>query len=379
MTNTIPAGLHALILLFVWLVIGARSVLLRFNTIDVRLTQSLAFACLALTLKDPTVASVVVPAIGAPLTRTLVHILILCAIAALVGVYNAWDPAEEDWKQPTLYVVALGIGAVMLVLSAPARAAGVTVEQAGGWQAIAYFAAYALFNLYGLGSVAFVYLRNWRTNRTWKSRLTIGCVVAFLVSMLVESLSMAVSATLAVMDTGEALTEAKQSTNGWLYAVMMVVAVALSGIPLLSPSTWSSFADRARIHRFWDQLAAATPEVVLGGPRDRRALSEDQRGIRLVTESYDSLRILERYSEPITDGRWDDDLQDLTPGERAAVYRAAQLQNAIEARRSGKAPLSMTSEVGVAPADPEEMLAEIAELARQWPRARRLREAALAR
>jgi hypothetical protein len=31
MTNTIPAPLHALILLFVWSVLAARSTLLRFN------------------------------------------------------------------------------------------------------------------------------------------------------------------------------------------------------------------------------------------------------------------------------------------------------------------------------------------------------------
>lgn len=64
MTNTIPAPVHALLLLFVWTVIGARWIMLRYNMYDLRLTHSLTFACLALTLKDPTVASFVVPELG---------------------------------------------------------------------------------------------------------------------------------------------------------------------------------------------------------------------------------------------------------------------------------------------------------------------------
>lgn len=152
MTDTISPPLHALMLLFVWSVLAARWALLRFRLYDIRLTHSLTFACSALTLKDPTVASVVIPEIGATLTRTLVHILILFSIAALIGVYNAWDRFEPRWRQPLLYTVAGCLGIALVALSTSAREQDVTVEEAGGWQAVAYFALYASLTVYGLRS-----------------------------------------------------------------------------------------------------------------------------------------------------------------------------------------------------------------------------------
>ena len=370
MTNTIPAPIHALLLLFVWTVIGARWIMLRYNMYDLRLTHSLTFACLALTLKDPTVASFVVPELGSTLTRTLVHVLILWAIAALIGVYNAWDPAESPWKQPVMYAVATCLGVALVLLSAPARQLGVTVEQAGGWRAIAYFGLYALLNVYGLGSITLDYIRNWGETRSWQARVTVGGVLIFFVSMLTESVSMLVSAALTVQKTGDELTDIKSNTNGWLYAVMMVVAVALSARTLFTRRA----IDQMRVHKLWDALADAAPGAIFGSSRDRRALSERQRGIRLASEAFEVAQRLGPYAEPIDDGRWDQQMADegLGTDEQAAVYRAAQLQNAIARRDAGLDKIS-TATVPASP-DAEQMLVEITAVARQWTRARRFRE-----
>ena len=374
MTNTLPAPVHALILLFVWTVLAARWTLLRFTTYDVRLTHALTFACVALTLKDPTVASVLTPELGATLIRTLVHVLILLSIAALVGVYNSWDSAEPRWKQPTLYATAAAIGALLLVLSARARADGTTVESAGGWQAIAYFALYAGFNVYGLGRVTIDYLRTWRTLRTWRNRSTVIGVIVFFVSMLTESLQMLAAAILTNLDRGHAFVAAKANSNGWLFAVMMLAAVAMSALPFLTADSRHAIRDRILVHRLWKDLARAEPDLVFGTVRDRRSLSANQLMIRVASEAYEVAQRLNQYSEPITaDQVPPHELRGLGTYERAALLQAAQLQNAIERRRSGAEPVADTRHPLTVHDDAEAALTAMTTIARQWKRARRLR------
>ncbi|GBF17459.1 hypothetical protein Br6_04865 [Rhodococcus sp. Br-6] len=379
MTNTISPPLHALILLFVWSVLAARWALLRFRLYDIRLTHSLTFACSALTLKDPTVASVVIPQIGATLTRTLVHILILFSIAALIGVYNAWDRFEPRWRQPALYTVAGCLGIALVVLSAPAREQDVTVEQAGGWQAVTYFALYASLTVYGLGTIAFDYIRSWRATKSWRDRVTVVGVIAFFVSMLAESVSMLVSAALSAAGTGEQFNASKQQSNGWFFAVMMVAAVALSSITLCRSQTRRAARDQYLIRRLWNELSSTNPGVVLGSPRDRRYLTESQHGYRIASEIYEIAQKLDRYAEPITDGRWDAQLEadGLDATERSAVYRAAQLQTAIARKDAGLEEIASGADTPTAPAGVEEMLTLSTAVARQWRRAQNLRAGAV--
>ena len=374
MTNTLPGPVHALILLFVWTVLAARWTLLRFTTYDVRLTHALTFACVALTLKDPTVASVLTPELGATLVRTLVHVLILLSIAALVGVYNSWDSTEPRWKQPALYAAAAGIGSFLLVLSAPARAAGTTVESAGGWQAIAYFALYAGFNVYGLGRVTIDYLRSWRNLRTWRGRSTVTCVIVFFVSMLVESLQMLAAAILTNLDRGHAFVAAKANSNGWLFAVMMLVAVAMSAVPFLTAGSRDAIRDRILVHRLWKDLARAEPDLVFGTVRDRRSLSANQLMIRVASEAYDVAQRLNQYSELITaDQVPPHELRGLSTYDRAVLLQAMQLQNAIERRRSGAEAVAETRRPPSVHDDAEAALTAMTAVARHWTRARRLR------
>ncbi|WP_137726381.1 DUF6545 domain-containing protein [Prescottella subtropica] len=375
MTNTIPAPIHLLLLLFIWSALAARWTLLRFNNYDVRLTHALSFASAALVLKDPTVASVLTPAIGETLTRAIVHVLILWSIAALVGVYNSWDPAEPSWMQPALYTVATLIGALLVVLSAPARDAGTTVEQAGGWQAIAYFALYAGFNGYGLGRVTVDYLRTWRQVTSTSARVTVIGVVVFLMSMLVESVQMLIAAVCTNLGVGAAFVAAKQHANGWLFAVMMVVAVALSALPFLRADIRAATRDQLRIHRLWKILAKAEPELVLGTVRDRRSLSEGQRQLRVASEAHAVAQALGSYAPPITEGRWDKELDRRGVGvvDRAAVYQAAQLQDAIERRRAGGAPIADLPRTRPGVDDADATIASMMSLARQWRLARQLR------
>lgn len=382
MTNTIPAPLHALILLFVWSVLAARSTLLRFNNYDVRLTHALTFACIALTLKDPTVASVLNPILGPTLTRTLVHILILWSVAALVGVYNSWDPAEPQWKQPTLYCIATTLGVLLLVLSAPARAAETTVELTGGWQAVAYFAIYAAFTAYGLGRVTLDYLRSWKRIRTASTKVTVIGVIVFFVSMLVESLQMLAVAILTGSGKGERLVEAKSNSNGWLFAVMMLVAVTLSGLPFFRSDMRRELWDQFRIHRLWKTITRTEPDLVFGTIRDRRTLTDSQRQLRVTSEVFDVVQRLNHYAEPINDGRWDDQLAQLglTPTQAIAVYQAAQLQNAIERRKRGLSPLDEKAPIATAPAAPDDTESAIAAMmliAQHWSLAGRLRQSSI--
>ncbi|MDH6283974.1 DUF6545 domain-containing protein [Prescottella agglutinans] len=379
MTNTISPPLHALILLFVWSVLTARWLLLRYRLYDVRLTHSLTFACVALTLKDPTVASVVIPEIGAPLTRTLVHILILLAIAALIGVYNAWDRFESGWRQPLLYAIAGSIGVALIVLSAPARQLDVPVEHEGGWQPVAYFALYASLTVYGLGTIGIDYLRSWRSTKSWRERFTVGGVVVFFASMLAEAASMLVSASLTAAGTGERFNEAKQNSNGWFFAVMMVVAVALSSITLFRPQARRSVRDQYLVRRLWNELKGANPGMVLGSSRDRISFTETQHGYRIASEIYEIAQKLDRYGEPVTDGRWDTQLEaaGLDPSQRAAVYKAAQLQIAIARKKAKLGKLDTVHEAAPAPADVDEMLMVVTEVARQWQRARHLQAASV--
>ncbi|WP_420879045.1 DUF6545 domain-containing protein [Rhodococcus sp. (in: high G+C Gram-positive bacteria)] len=375
MTNTIPAPIHALLLLFIWTVLTVRWALLRFNNYDVRLTNSLAFASAALVLKDPTVARLLNPVVGETLTRTLVHVLILWSIAALVGVYNSWDPREPDWLQPALYAVATLIGGLLVVLSIPAREAQATVEQTGGWQAIAYFALYAGFNVYGLGRVSIDYLRTWRRFTTYSRRITIVGVVIFLVSMLVETVQMLIAAIFTNLGIGESFVAAKQNSNGWLYAVMLFVAVTLSALPFLRAPVRVAALDQLRIHRLWKTLAKAEPDLVLGSVRDRRSLSDGQRQLRVASEILDVAQKLNRYADPIPHDRWGKELAELglPAGDRTAVYQAAQLQEAIERRAAGATPIEDRPRMNLGYDDADATIEAMTGLARQWKLACRLR------
>lgn len=378
MTNTIPAPLHALILLFVWTVLAARWTLLRFNTYDVRLTHALTFACAALTLKDPTVAAAVNPSIGATLTRTFVHILILLSIAALVGVYNSWDPAEPPWKQPALYCTALATGVLLLALSDPARHADTTVEAEGGWQAIAYFALYAGFNVYGLGRIALDYLRTWRRLPSRQGRITVIGVLVFFISMLTESLQMLAAAILTNLDRGQAFVAAKANSNGWLFAVMMLVAVTMSALPFTSARRRRAVIDQYLVHRLWKAVTRTEPELVMGTVRDRRSLSNSQRMIRVASETYDVAERLNRYSAPVRAEQVNERaLRGLSGQDEAALLQAAQLQNAIERRRTCGEPITDPQRAHPVHDDTDATIAAMTAVARQWSKARRLRRAAL--
>lgn len=190
---------------------------------------------------------------------------------------------------------------------------------------------------------------------------------------------MLLSAALSAAGTGEEFNASKQQSNGWFFAVMMVAAVALSSITLCRSQTRRSARDQYLVRQLWNELASTNPGVVLGSPRDRLYLTESQHSYRIASEIYEIAQKLDRYAEPITDGRWDAQLETdgLDATERAAVYRAAQLQIAIARKDAGLEEIETGSDAPAAPAGVEEMLTLSTAIARQWRRAQSLRAGAV--
>ncbi|WP_181567346.1 hypothetical protein, partial [Enterococcus sp. HPCN18] len=87
-------------------------------------------------------------------------------------------------------------------------------------------------------------------------------VIVFFVSMLVESLQMLAVAILTGSGKGERLVEAKSNSNGWLFAVMMLVAVTLSGLPFFRSDMRRELWDQFRIHRLWKTITRTEPDLV---------------------------------------------------------------------------------------------------------------------
>lgn len=371
--------LHVALIVFVWAVAALRWIFLRSDREHVRLNVSLTFGAVNEVIKDPTLAHFVVPELGATPIWAITHFLFTLGLASLIGMCNSWTygDAEPRWLQPSLYLAALIIGRVMLELSTISGPTGTPIEVVGGWQAIVYCILICI-PPFGLAFVAARHLSNWREARSLRATLTIAGVALVIIVIVVDALLMLALAVLTTYGIGQEFALAKANSNGSFLPMLMFVATVVAAVPLVRRILAVIRERRGRrtlgdVHRLWRVLTAAVPDIVLES--GRRGLSRRQRRLRMIAEIYDAITVLDAYAEPIVDGRWD---SQLTAAGLAAdcwdcVYRAAQMQTAIERRSLGADPIEGEYPAVIRPSDPVSALARYARLDSQWDRARDLR------
>ena len=354
MRNLLPLWLDVGLLMIAWLAIAWRFAVAGKGGASRRLTESLTFAALALTLKTGVVYDVLVPHTGPTVLRAVIHGLCLGAVA---GVIAMWLSVQGDVRNPRLVpALYLGSGVLLLllvVLAAGAPRTGEQMESAPDGWALTYFAIFCLPTLAGLFLVLAECIRAWRHHR---SRLVGVAATATYLFLVLDNFTVFAAVAVAALRDDHSLLDSRDVPNGVVFAVLVCVAAVVSAAAARrgAESQWTD-----PVTEMWLDLRRACPEVALSEPWSLRG--REQR-IRAVVESVDALAQLAPAISPASVQA----VRDQT-GAAEAVALAVVLQNLIET--DGHRSFSHAGE-GVLDKD---TITEVAALSAVWEQARRLR------
>ncbi|AEF43092.1 hypothetical protein [Hoyosella subflava] len=292
MINTVPALPHLLIVLFVWSIVIARFIYLPRSLDNSRLTAALAFGGAALVLKDPIVGPVVAHLLGSVNLRVLVHVMVMLSVTALSGLHNAWRINPGRRRMTARYGLVLGFGVVMFLLASPAREADITVESLADWRSVMYFALFAFPVSAGLFSVSAAYFTSLLQRGRRCGNGTVLGVIIVLVLMFIDAATMLLAAGMKALGSGAGVVSAKESTNTWVFAVLLAAAAAVCARALITHARGRRVDGVATL---WSVVTTEMPEVIL---TSGSALSSRQSRLRMATEIYDGLRALGATEAP---------------------------------------------------------------------------------
>ena len=310
--DRLPAWFTVAVLVFLVAVLVIRVPLVRSTRMDRLINNAYVVAVLSALLREPAIARQVdslVPG-GLPTLFDLWHFLFLLACSLTVGMFLMWNRGIDGYRRPLRLLVGLSclLGVVFMALSQPARDAGVSVPEMGGWRYGVYFVAYAGLltgvSLYILGSV--VKLRK-RTTAT-REALVVAIMFALGLCGAVVMTSMAAGIVLDAAGVDTFYTHWSRVGASGEGLVLFVLAAAVA----LTPSTYRALTRLLRVDRssrrlrqlrpIWRSLTSATPEVVLQlKRRDRWGFSPAARLHRCRVEILDAAAIVGRYVRPLPD------------------------------------------------------------------------------
>lgn len=307
-----PAWFTIMSLTLVVTVTVVRLLLVRSTTAERLINKIVLLGTLTALLREPAIAAQVAPFVpgGAPMLFDLWHALFLVTCGYFVGLFLLWDLGVERYRQPMVRTVAVSCvtGILLIALGEPARDAGVSVPDAGGWRYGAYFVAYAgllvIFCLWQLRPV--VTLRK----RTSSRRET--CVVVILFLMVANGAvimsMMAVGNVMGAAGIDNAYTDlAYLGASGeplLLWVVLGCAALVPSALQAVTQALRIDADSRElrRLYPVWRDLTAATPMVVFTLHRsDRRGSTPAEKLHRRRVEILDAAAIIGRYIEPLPD------------------------------------------------------------------------------
>lgn len=290
MRNLLPLWLDVGLLTIAWVAIAWRFAVAGKGGASRRLTESLVFAALALTLKTGVLYDALVPYVGPAVLRAVIHGLCLAAVA---GVIAMWLSAQGDVRNPRVApALYLGSGVLLLllvVLAAMAPKAGEQMESAPDGWALTYFALFCMPTLAGLALVLVQCVEAWRHHR---SRLVGVAVMATYLCLVIDNFTVFVSVAVAALGNDHSLLDSRGVPNGVVFAVLVSMAAVVSAV---SAGRGAERRWTDPVTEMWLDLRRACPEVALSEPWGLRG--REQR-IRAVVESVDALAQLIPAASP---------------------------------------------------------------------------------
>ncbi|ELB92474.1 MAB_1171c family putative transporter [Rhodococcus opacus] len=379
MTSTLPTAIEWPMMAILLIVALLRALFLH-SRLDQRMTTTLFFwGCVAL-LRDPHVQDRLAEHLVDPsVIRQATHMSAMLASAAIIGAAAIWAaPAERSTTSPAsawhrfetqsiVYTVVFIMGLALFPLSSPARTAGQSLEDHGGWQLVAYMIVYAAPTMAAMGAVGLLVLEAARESRSMLVRIgatlaTFTCVIS-----LIDSTTRIINACLLAGNHHNAFTTWRSESNDVMFLPEVTVIALVLAAPLVNRLAARLGIDQSsrlvrRLMPMWRDLSVAMPMLVL----DQRPDRPDDLAQRMSIEIWDTLIRLRDYLPPRLIPARTPDLSQIRERDRVGVTAALAVQEAIDAYRAGApaAPLSAS------PSDLNRL--DLEELARGWELAPRM-------
>lgn len=373
MTSTLPAAIEWPMMIILLTVALLRALFLH-SRLDQRLTTMLVFWGFCALLRDPHIQDQLAEHLVDPsVIRQATHMFAMLASAAIIGACALWAaPAERSttglaaaWHrpetQPIVYTVVLTMGLALFPLSAPARAAGQTLEQHGGWQLIAYMVVYAAPTIVAISAVAVLLIEAARQTKSALAAVGFALAVVACAISLLDSTTRIINACFLYGGHRNAFTIWRSESNDVLFLPeVTLIALVLTG-PLVNRLAERMGLDKSsrqvrRLTPMWNDLSGAVPTVILQQRPDRA----DELAQRMSIEIWDTLIRLRDYLPPRLIPRRTPDLSHIRERDRVGVTAALAVQEAIEGYRTGTPPESSSA----TPSDLNHL--DLEELARGW-------------
>lgn len=357
MRNLLPIWLDLALLGITWTAILWRFYVAANEGAPRRLTESLAAAAVALSLKVGPIYDLIVPITGPAILRALVHGACLAAVA---GVIALWFDARGEIARPHTVVglyATSGVVTVLLVITAAlAPRSGEDMESAPNAWALTYFALFCLPTVIGLVLLVKQLIGSWGLSR---SRLIGATVTLTYVLLVVDNLTVFIAVIFSAVRNDRSLLEGRDVPDGVTFAVLITLGAVISAV---AARDGGKLTPRDSMTAMWLDLRTLCPEVSLSEPWGLRG--REQR-LRAVIESVDALAQL----APLVSAKHIHNARQLSGGPPALILAIA-LQDAT--KENGDA--SHCREGGSLLAS--DAVGEAGELSMQWQRAKELRLAA---
>ena len=376
--NRLPVWLTVACLAFICAVAIVRVVLVRDRPIDRRINHVAVLTAITVLLREPAIAERLAPLItgGALVIFDLWHfslVLLVWLIQALFMELLVGPERARRWRHVGV-AVSVVYGAAFLALSYTARARGLLVQDAFGWQYPTYFGIYVAAIVANAVFAFCVCLPLWRHAKSFREKAVYVVLILSAVVTLVNMSLFYSGVLIAASGSDSAFArETEVRAGGELMLPNMALIMLLlvpSCVRALVGVLHVSRADRElrQLSPMWQDLTSAVPEVVL------RLTVEDQAGATsaeklhgMRTEVQDAIAVLSRDASV-----WPRETEfreqiARSAGNDAAVRSATELLMAAQATAS-----SQGSRPPVHGGAAEDLKFEVDRLAQAWPDARRI-------
>ncbi|MBA8959327.1 MAB_1171c family putative transporter [Rhodococcus opacus] len=296
-----PPGLVSWSLLaLIWGTTALRLVFVRSTVAEQRINAALVFASLSVALRRQWVRDIVDGVFGAGISSPLGNACIIFTAASLISLFSVWAFGPDRFRRIHAVTLAVAVlpAAALIVLSGPARAQGVGVKAAGGWQYTAFCIAYALPILLAALLIAGISIRSVRAAASGRDRWVFAAVIALSVFEVVSMVVVMIDGVMRTSAADDAVTESHAEAGVFLRLLVVAAGAVIALGPVLRVllRRYRSGRTARRLLPVWRTLTAAVPEVVFElRPEDRRALSARARRDRMEVEIRDAILVVDRY------------------------------------------------------------------------------------
>ncbi|MFD4181084.1 MAB_1171c family putative transporter [Rhodococcus sp. NPDC058514] len=365
-----PAAIMWPLLIGIWAITLIRLVVMRDQLPQRRINMILLFWALLATLRAPEVQAALAPHLtDVAVIRPVTHLFAMLAGAAILGLAAALTEGSDEpsWRQPVVYVITLALGISLLFLSRPSRHAGLTIEEAGGWQCAVYFVVYAIPMVVAVSVVLVICFEFLRSGPGWREGAAIVIVCVMCALSLLDNISRPVAGFFSAAHVDNALTRWRAESNDVLFLPEVALIALVSVVPVVA--MWMRRRELRQLETMWSTLTAAVPQVVLP------ATGFEERLHRTVVEIWDATMQLQPYTSVAVDPDLERELdrRGLDGDTRSAVRRSVQLLRACERKRTGSLPRDAGTAASAGAADTGAGIDELADekrallrLARNW-------------